>query len=151
MVWVELMNGGVAVIDGADAVLVEGYNWSRQPAGYAAAKVGRSTLLMHRLLLPDAEYVDHINGDRLDNRRENLRACSCSQNLANRGKNKNNTSGFKGVTWSKSSKKWQAQLKLGGKMKYLGVFDVPKDAALAYDRAAVLYFGEFAKTNGVEG
>jgi hypothetical protein len=97
------------------------------------------------------EYdVDHINGNRADNRWINLRKSVRFQNGRNRKQSTANTSGFKGVVKnyeSESGQRWIAQLRVGGKSLYLGYFDNPVDAAIAYDEAAVAHHGEFARTN----
>jgi hypothetical protein len=91
--------------------------------------------------------VDHINGDGLDNQRCNLRLATHSENLRNRGYTKKNTSRYKGVTWYKPYKKWRAQIKTDHKMKNLGYFDIPEEAAEAYNEAAKKYHGSFAWLN----
>jgi hypothetical protein len=93
--------------------------------------------------------VDHINGDRLDNRRSNLRVCSRSENMKNARKRSRCSSKYKGVTWVKSKKRWRAQITMveckGS--KHIGYFKSEIDAARAYNEAAKEYFGEFAKIN----
>ena len=106
-------------------------------------------VFLHRYLLPDAEYVDHINGNPTDNRLANLRACTLSQNQANRKLNSNNTSGYKGVRWHKVAKKWQARINYKGKELNLGLHSTAELAALAYNHEAEKLFGEFAKLNKV--
>lgn len=138
----------VAVIDVADVELVSHYRW-RIVSGYAQARPkvdGKVTsLLMHRLLLnpEDGLQVDHIDRDRLNNRRANLRLATPSQNMGNCGRQVNNTSGYKGVH-QQSSGRWSAKLN----RKWLGTFDTAHEAAAAYDAAALEHFGEFAATNG---
>jgi hypothetical protein len=88
--------------------------------------------------------IDHINGKRADNRICNLRLANQSQNIANAKLSKANTSGFKGVTWNKSANKWNAQLMLNYKRISLGNFEKKEDAAEAYKKGAVQYFGEYA-------
>ena len=99
----------------------------------------------HRLVmgLPKG-LVDHINRDTRDNRIINLRLCSHAENLRNRGKTKANTSGFKGVTYSKARNKWVAQIKKNYKTHFLGYFASAEAAADAYNKAALELFGDYA-------
>ena len=93
--------------------------------------------------------VDHINHDGLDCRRENLRACTVSQNGMNRLINKRKTSLFKGVVWNKARKKWRSQIKKDGKLLHLGSFESEVSAAKAYNEGAKKIFGEFAFFNQI--
>jgi hypothetical protein len=88
--------------------------------------------------------IDHINGKRDDNRIVNLRLATPSENLRNRKKPCNNTSGHKGVSWIKRYGHWQATIKFDGKNKNLGNFATREAAAEAYNQAALKYHGEFA-------
>ena len=114
----------------------------------------RKTILMHRVILQrclgHSKFieVDHINGDRLDNQRSNLRPCNQQQNQGNR-KHQRGSSYFKGVYWSKANKKWTARIKINGKKQYLGYFCHEIDAAIAYNTAAIKHFGEFARLNNL--
>lgn len=99
---------------------------------------------MHRLILNNPPRVDHFNSDGLDNRRENIRACTASQNMFNRRKQAG-SSQFKGVSWYKRHGKWVAKLRCHGKDYFLGYFTDEKEAALAYQAAAKELFGEFAR------
>lgn len=110
---------------------------------------------MHRIILErvlcrpleEAETVDHINGDGLDNRRENLRLATQQQNSLNRKTRHDNSSGYTGVCWNKKLQKWFVQITFKGEKTYLGLFDDTESAKAAYDAKAVELFGKF-KRNG---
>ena len=106
-------------------------------------------ILMHRLLLnaPSTLEVDHINMNRLDNRRKNLRLATHSDNQHNRKKYKVNTSGYKGVYFYKDRKKWSAKIRIKGKLFNLGFFDSPYLASFAYNTEATKNFGDYARPN----
>lgn len=141
-----------ALIDATDAPVINQHRWSLHPNGYAVRveKRGgkRRTVLMHRQVMGEPEgEVDHINLNRLDNRRANLRVCSHLVNCQNRAPQVNNTSGFAGVTWDKGRGKWRAQIGVCGKMRNLGRYDTKAEAAAAYQRAkaeAIAALGEAA-------
>ncbi len=115
------------------------------------------TVWMHRIIvsrmlerdLESHEYVDHVDGNGLNNTRSNLRLADSSQNGSNRGKPCNNTSGYKGVTWYKKYEKWRASIKFQKRDIFLGSFDTKEDAARAYNEAALKYHGEFARLNEI--
>ena len=105
---------------------------------------------MSRLIMgnPKDKLVDHANGNTLDNRRSNLRVCNHTNNMRNRKiDSENNTSGYKGVSWSNCSKKWEVRIRYGGKKVHLGYFESPVIAALIYNLTAILRHGEFARLN----
>lgn len=93
--------------------------------------------------------IDHINRVKTDNRIENLRPATSSQNKGNVAPNRANTSGYRGVSRNSRSGKWHAQIKINGKQTYLGRRDTPEEAALLYNEAATRHFGEFALLNEV--
>ena len=114
---------------------------------YPCTMIGRKSVRMHKLILK-ASMVDHINGDILDNQRENLRPCNKSQNGANSKKRRGNfSSRFKGVYWAADKGKWAAQVTKDSKSYMLGRFENEIDAALCYDLWALEMHGEFARTN----
>lgn len=148
---IPLTKGKFAIIDDEDYSLVSKYKWYYSH-GYAVYK-NKNILFMHRLILntPKESYTDHINGDKLDNRRCNLRLCSKSQNGANckKTQKKKTSSKYKGVCWDKIRKKWKASIKFNYLGINLGYFLNEQDAAKAYNEAAIKYFGEFAKLNKI--
>lgn len=91
--------------------------------------------------------VDHINGLRDDNRICNLRLCSHSQNGKRHITIPTAKTPYKGLVWKKNRNKWNAQIRVEGRWLYLGSFIDPKKAAIAYDRAAITHFGQFAGLN----
>ena len=150
---IPLTQGKFALVDDEDFEYLNQYKWQISNNGYAVRQSringgNPKTILMHReIISPDTYlYVDHVNMDKLDNRRKNLRVCSNSQNQRNRKKQPNN-SGYKGVFFYKEKKKWRASIWVDGKPLYLGLFESPELAANAYDEEAKKYFGEFARIN----
>lgn len=121
--------------------------------GYArkgSIKIHR--IIMERIInskIPRNKVVDHINRNRLDNRRNNLRLGSIEENKRNVGKFKG-TSKYKGVSWKKSKNKWCAQIKTKGKVKHLGLFENQIDAAKRYNEEALLLHGNFACINSFD-
>ena len=91
-----------------------------------------------------ANDIDHIDGDGLNNRLENLRQATRSENCWNRGAQSTNTSGYKGVCWHKNRNKWVASITADGRQKHLGYFKTPELAYAAYCDAAVILHGDFA-------
>lgn len=118
--------------------------------GYVSITIGGKKDLLHRVLMKVSQsdiHVDHRNRQRNDCRRANLRLATLTENNRNHGRHKDNTSGFIGVSFVKSRNKWQAGIGLNGTRKALGRYETAEDAARAYDRAARLYYGEFANLN----
>lgn len=150
---IPLTRGLVALVDDADyeAVVALG-SWSatsERPSRCTYARKGfrgKPQLLLHSFLA-GFPLTDHINGNGLDNRRANLRPATGSQNSYNSRLPCTNKSGYKGVSWHKSSNQWRAQIRVGGKPRTLGYFRDPAEAALAYDVAAREVAGAFACVN----
>jgi hypothetical protein len=153
---IELKNGGAAWVDDEDFVFLNQYKWRRTTGGYAATisypKSGdRKETPMARLIMapvPPRKEVDHSNGDKLDNRRQNLRICTPSQNSSNRGKKAgSHTSQYKGVSWHKHTKQWASRINQRNCTINIGYFRTERAAAMAYDIAARDLHAEFARYN----
>lgn len=149
-----LKGGEVALVDDGDLPVLATRRWRRFTVAtryHYVATVGKDPILLHRFLTGAATgmCVDHINGDPLDNRRENLRVCTHAQNMLNKKKNSNSKNRFKGVTRSRHPNSWCASIgsKRAKSFRYLGYFRSEELAAAMYDIAAVLTYGEFACLN----
>ena len=141
----------VAIVDAKDFELVKNYKWFLANGGYAVTRVSGEALFLSRLLMapvPEGYEIDHKDRTRLNNRRSNLRYATHAQNCVNSFRC-TNTSGFKGVSWSKSKSKWMPEITYQGRQYHLGRFDSKKDAARAYNKKAIEFFGEFAFLNNV--
>lgn len=154
---IPLTQGQFAIVDEEDYDRINSRKWcaawhESTKSFYAVSGRGRGNqrqLRMHREVVnaPYGMLVDHINHDTIDNRKANLRLCTNSQNLANRGISVVNSSGFKGVSWHKQKSKWRATLYINNKETHVGYYNTPLEAAIAYDIAASEKIGEFALTN----
>lgn len=154
------------LLDQADSDLAT-RKWWLSPQGYAIGyeKIGfrkYKNPYPHRLILARklgrklkrGEQVDHINHNKLDNRRENIRPATSRQNTLNRSRQSNNTSGYIGVSYNKRPgrrKRWEAYIKANGKRRFLGFYATPEEAAVVRDKVALEYFGEFAHLNFPRG
>jgi len=150
VVEIPLRNGGPAIIDEEDQELVAGWGWYLMTIGYVGAMTGRGSgkrtvVLLHRLIMgsPAGEQIDHINGNKLDNRRANLRIATPRQNTLNRwrisGRNK---SGIVGVCQNGTNGLWRATISVGGRQVHLGNFRSISQAARARWEAEIRYRGE---------
>lgn len=155
MVYIELTQGKRTIVDDADYEFIMQSKWWASYMGsywHAVSYRDKKAIRLSRLLLsaPKGLDVDHANGDTLDNRRENLRICTRSQNNMNQRKHvKDATSVYKGVAWDKDRNKWMVQLKKNGKRLFYGRYDSEEVAAMTYNWAAIRYFGEFALLNEI--
>jgi HNH endonuclease/AP2 domain len=134
---IKLTQGKFALVDDADFEWLDQWKWTFNSNGYAFRLKRPTYIFMHRLLMDFPEYnqVDHINGDRLDNQRHNLRIVSRLQNNRNRNFQRNNTSGVIGVYLDKRYGSWVAYVTRDRKRQYLGSFRTKEAAAVARSRA----------------
>ncbi len=159
---IQLTQGKVALVDDEDFEYLNQWKWHFKTNGnnfYAVrtikninGKYGKK-IILHRFLLNITNsnlHIDHINNNSLDNRKINLRVCTRDENTRNRKVNLNNKSGYKGVYWHKAGKKWASSIGINKKIIYLGLFTNPKNAARAYNAAAIKYFGEFSNLNKID-
>ena len=149
---IPLSQGKEAIVDDEDYQFLIESNWTatKRSHGFYAyrGKDSGGWIYMHQIILgkKDDLEVDHINGDGLDNRRENLRFVTRQQNCWNA---KGKSGGFKGATFSKEKGLWAARIYVSGHNRHIGYFKEEEDAAIAYNVAAQLFRGEFARLNDV--
>jgi len=156
---IKLTQGQYALVDDEDFEDLNKYKWIAQYSSctktyyvkrHSHRECGKPKhLQMHRVIMnaKKGQVIDHINGNTLDNRKENLRIATYSQNRGNSKRYRNNTSGYKGVSWNKNRQRWEACIGYQNKYIYLGLYTTKEEAALAYNEAAKKYFGEFANLN----
>jgi hypothetical protein len=136
------------LVDELDFEVLSKRRWRLDKEGYVITGWTPRVERMHRVIVgltqADQRIVDHANGDKLDNRRKNLRICSRAQNGQNRGRQRNNRSGFKGVHWVEREGKWRAQITVERSRKTIGDFDTAEEAHAAYCAFAKKLHGEYA-------
>lgn len=145
-----LTKGKVTLVDNEDFDFLNQWKWNISTSGYAnrsqyiklgVKKYGSKVIRMHRLInnTPDGFFTDHINQNKLDNRKSNLRTVTKSQNGFNRPKQLNNSSGVKGVTPHSQRRGWTSEIMIQGKRFYLGYFTIFSDAVNARKKAEQTY------------
>jgi hypothetical protein len=154
---IPLTKGKVAIVDDEDFEWLNQWKWYYSSFGYArrsTEKGGKKTIIyMHKLILgiPNKLKGDHVDGNTLNNQRFNLRPATHQQNLFNqRIQKRQKSSKYKVVIWHKKNKNWHAYIKVNQKQISLGSYIEEQEAASAYNRAAIKYFGKFAKLNEIE-
>ena len=153
---IPLTQGKVALVDAEDYEALAQFKWFAHWSPCAKtfyaerwapnARTEHRMIRMHRQILnpPDGVETDHRDGNGLNNKRSNLREATKSQNMHNRMASVNNTSGFKGVSFSKFHQRWVAYIGFNGNKHHLGYFDTAEEAHVAYVEAAKRMHGEFA-------
>jgi hypothetical protein len=147
---IPLTRGKFAIVDADDYERLKRLKWHANGSNGRFYAVGLRHKKMHRLIMnaPDDKFVDHINGDGLDNRRANLRLATAAQNHWNCKYGMGiGTSRYKGVQWHKHNKKWVAVIGINGQRQHLGYYTNEKEAARAYDKAVKERRGQFAVLN----
>lgn len=152
---ITLTQGAVAIVDDDDYDRLMQYSWCLNAQGYAVRGYQQNgvkhQVRMHRAVIGDVcagFEVDHINGNRLDNRRSNLRIATRAQNAANRSTT-SHSSTYRGVRKAKGRKVWTARICVNQKYIHLGQYKTEIDAAKAYNDAAIKYFGDYARLNRI--
>lgn len=149
---IKLTKGYYSIVDDEDYDFLSQWKWHSVNKGYARRYgLNKELIFIHNVLTncPKHKRVDHINGNPCDNRKENLRIVTCSQNSMNKKGRKTGSSKFKGVCFAKKRNKWQASIRVKNKEKFLGYFKTEIEAAKAYDIAALEHYKQYAKINGV--
>jgi HNH endonuclease/AP2 domain len=152
MKYIKLTKNKFTVVDDEDYEMLNNRKWMYSSGGYAVRSTHRpgknpGQELMHRTITncPKGLHVDHINGNRLDNRKANLRVVDAHFNHVNVALSARNTSGSKGVDYRKDKKKWRARICIRGIQRNLGYFKTKEEAVVARIIAAKQYFGEYAR------
>ena len=151
---IPLSKGQFAIVDDEDYEKLVQWKWHQSVSGYAIRNDSiingiQPKVYVHRLILnvPNGFQGDHINRNKLDNRRKNLRICTPSQNQMNSKKRIDNASGLKGVTWKKRDNRWAAYIRVNKKLIHLGYFKDKNEAIWVRDQAALKYHSSFAFLN----
>ena len=146
---IPLTQGRVALVDEEDYAFLSQWNWyaiGQKNYPYVIRRSEGKTIHMHRLIMntPRGFVVDHLDHNTLNNQKANLRNCTQAQNTQNM-----NLSKYQGVSWNKNEKKYTSKIGFNRKLIHLGYYTDPREAALAYNKAAIKYFGEEAKLNNI--
>jgi hypothetical protein len=154
---IKLTRGEFALVSNIDYAYLNQWKWFAVKNGktfYAVHQECQRLVLMHRVILKrlgvkNLKFTDHRDGNGLNNQRRNIRPATKLQNNRNRRIEVGNNSGYKGVHWCKCRNKWRSVIRVDGKLKSLGRFHDPIEAARAYNKAAKKYFGKFAWLNKI--
>lgn len=144
---------GQVICDPEDAAKLALYTWGKNSEGRVQAWVDGRCLRLHKLVAPHISFCDHKNGNHWDVRKDNLREATQQQNNWNTACRKDSSTGYKGVHPRKNKNgttSYRAKIKKDHQTTWLGTYDTPEQAAVAYNKAAIKMFGEFARLNEVE-
>lgn len=143
----------LVMVDDEDYNYLNQFNWQVDKNSCVSTHTNSllDSRLIHRVIMkpPVGVEIDHIDGNRLNNQKSNLRFATSSQNKINRGARKDNCSGYKGVSWHKQRNRWTARIMVNGKYKHLGLFTDILEAAKAYNHNAFKHYGEYAWLNKI--
>lgn len=150
-------NGKFALVDDGDFEYLKSFNWHIYNNGYARRRAPRDggkrkSFYMHKQIMKvnNNVLIDHKNRNGLDNRKSNLRICDFSENGVNTKVRRDNTSGFKGISWRPAQKTWMVRIWVRGDCKYIGCFKIKREAVIAYNKMAKKEYGEFALLNKIK-
>lgn len=150
-----IIKNGVTIIDNKDDMYIMYRPWYKSSYGYAVRSSPVGIEFLHRYIIgaKKGDEVDHINGDKLDNRKENLRIVSRSENRQNQHQKQRNgkhfSSKYKGVYWNKDTKSWRTRITKNRKAYEGGLFNDEKGAARKYNELALIHYGEHAMINNL--
>jgi len=139
------------MLDVEDLPALGKWLWFKDSKGYIVRNANPGTIRLHRVIMnaPLDMDVDHKDGNKPDCRKRNLRICTKAENTRNRAIPNTNTSGYKGVNWDRQKRKWRAKITANEHRNHIGYYDTAKEAARAYNEAALKYHGEFARLNEI--
>ena len=148
---IHMKRGKECIISTSTIEIVRPYTWCVEGTGYVMSRSSGIAVKIHRLITSAKKgiYVDHIDGNPLNNRLENLRTCFKQQNEFNTKRRSDNTSGYKGVCFDSKRALFRAYITKDGKQYHLGYFITKEEAAYAYNKMAVELFGDFARLNEI--
>jgi len=138
------------VVSKEDEYLLHKYLFSISVAGYPHMNINNKTVFLHSLVLPTEEFVDHINGNKKDCRRDNLRPATRAQNAQNRPVRSDSSSGYKGIKFTKAGT-WVVKIRANNIRIHVGTYSTLERAVVAYNAAALKHHGEFAHINNIKG